>query len=424
MSMWQKIKTQITENSSRGFFHLLSANVLIQAVAFASQLFVAGILSPDDVGRIKVIMTFLSVFSVIGGMGFNGSTLKLCSENRSQGEVRQIFSAGVLFTVISTIAFYLLALLLNSFGLFSADKMIQWLIPMGLFPVITNSVFMVLVGYFQAIKEIKLMSRITIINKLISIVAIVLLTWWLGIKGYYFAYNISFIIMLAVGLRILKSDFNFSQNNLRANFKTHWAFSKPSLLANLMSEISAYADIFVINYLLSDMQEIGFYSFALTLTVALRIFPATVQQMAIPYFSGFSSDRQQFIAVFRKYNRQLYMVVFATLIIAILVAPFLIKTIFSGKFDASIPFFMFLSIGWSIRLLTQLQSAAIFGLGKLHYNGWISLISMIFNVIIYYIFVTYFGAIGAAWASIPAGILILITSRMFMNRALRALNTR
>jgi len=420
--MWQKIKTQITENSSRGFFHLLSANVLIQAVAFASQLFVAGILSPDDVGRIKVIMTFLSVFSVVGSMGFNGSTLKLCSENRSQSEVRQIFSAGVFFTVISTIAFYLLAILLNSFELFSSDKMIQWLIPMGLFPLITNSVFMVLVAYFQAIKEIRIMSRITIVNKLISIAAIVLLTWLLGIKGYYIAYNISFIIMLIVAMRLLKADFSFKKNTLRTNLRTHLTYSKPSLLANLMSEISAYADIFVINYLLSDMHEIGFYSFALTLTVALRIFPATVQQMAIPYFSGFSSDRQQFIAVFRKYNRQLYMVVFATLILATLVAPFLIKTVFSGKYDASIPYFMFLSIGWSIRLLTQLQSAAIFGLGKLHYNGWISLISMIFNVIIYFIFVTYFGAIGAAWASIPAGIVVLITSRLFMKRALRAIN--
>ena len=418
--MYNLFKTQLSNLSSRGFFHLLSANVLIQAVAFASQLFVASILSPDDVGRIKVIMTFLTVFSVIGGMGFNGSTLKLCSENRPKAEVRQIFSAGVLFTVISTITFYLFALLLNSFGLFSADKMIQWLIPFGLFPLITNSVFMVLVAYFQAIKEIKLMSRITILNKLISIIAIVIFTWWLGIKGYYFAYNISFIIMLVVGLRLLKSDFNFSKNNLRANIKTHLAFSKPSLLANLMSEISAYADIFVINYLLTDMHEIGYYSFALTLTVALRIFPATVQQMSIPYFSGFSADRIQFNEIFRKYNRKLYMVVFATLILALLLAPFLIKTVFSGKYDASIPYFMFLAIGWSIRMLVQLQSAAIFGLGKIHYNGWISLISLIFNVIIYFIFVTYFGAIGAAWASIPAGIVIFISSRLSMNKALRA----
>ena len=419
MSIWQKIKIQIIQNSSRGFFHLLSANVLIQIVAFASQLFVAGILSPDDVGRIKVIMTFLSVFSVVGSMGFNGSTLKLCSENRTQAEVRQIFSAGVFFTVISTIAFYLLAIILNSFELFSSDKMIKWLIPMGLFPLITNSVFMVLVAYFQAIKEIKIMSRITIINKLISIAAIVLLTWLLGIKGYYIAYNISFIIMLIVGMRLLKSDFSFQKNELRANLRTHLTYSKPSLLANLMSEISAYADIFVINYLLSDMHEIGYYSFALTLTVALRIFPATVQQMATPYFSGFSADKDQFKTIFKKYNRQLYMVVFITLALALLAGPFLIKTIFSGKYDAAIPYFMFLCIGWSIRLMTQLQSAAIFGLGKLHYNAWISLISLIFNVILYVIFVRNFGAIGVAWASIPAGVVILVTSRIFMNRALR-----
>lgn len=419
MSIWQKIKIQIIQNSSRGFFHLLSANVLIQIVAFASQLFVAGILSPDDVGRIKVIMTFLSVFSVVGSMGFNGSTLKLCSENRTQAEVQQIFSAGVLFTLISTIAFYLLAILLNSFGLFSSDKMIKWLIPMGLFPLITNSVFMVLVAYFQAIKEIKIMSRITIINKLISIAAIVLLTWLLGIKGYYIAYNISFIIMLIVGMRLLKADFSFQKNELRANLRTHLTYSKPSLLANLMSEISAYADIFVINYLLSDMHEIGYYSFALTLTVTLRIFPATVQQMATPYFSGFSADKDQFKTIFTKYNRLLYVVILVTLALALLAGSFLIKTIFSGKYDAAIPYFMFLCVGWSIRLMTQLQSAAIFGLGKLHYNAWISLISLIFNVILYVIFVRNFGAIGAAWASIPAGVVILVTSRIFMNRALR-----
>jgi len=264
------------------------------------------------------------------------------------------------------------------------------------------------------------MSRITIINKLLSIFAIVLLTWWFGIEGYYFAYNISFLIMLLVGLRLLKSDFNFVKIDFKEMFKTHFRYSKPTLLANLMSEISAYVDIIVINYLLTDMQEIGFYSFALTLTVALRIFPVTVQQMAIPYFSGFSSDHKMFISVFKKYNRQLYMVVVATLILALLVAPFFIKTVFSGKYDASIPYFMFLSIGWSIRLLTQLQSAAIFGLGKIHYNGWISFISLVFNILVNFIFITLFGAIGAAWASIPSGIVILIASRFFMYKALKA----
>ncbi len=57
-----KIIDLLKFSDKRGFFHLLTANLLIQVVAFASQLFVAGILSPEDIGRIKVIQTFLSVF--------------------------------------------------------------------------------------------------------------------------------------------------------------------------------------------------------------------------------------------------------------------------------------------------------------------------------------------------------------------------
>lgn len=418
--MLQRIKKRILENSAKGFFHLLTANILIQAVAFASQLFVAGILSPDDIGRIKIIMTFLSVFSVVGGMGFNGSTLKLCSENRPKHELREILSSGVFFTTLSTVTFYLLALILNSFGLFSSDTLVRWLIPMGLLPLITNSVFMVFVGYFQAIKEFKIMSRITIANKLISIVAIVLLTWWFGIRGYYVAYNLSFIVMLIAGFRLLKNDFVFSTGNFRQHLKTHFTYSKSSLFANLLAEISAYADIFIINYLLLDMVEIGYYSFALTLTIALRVFPATVQQIATPYLSGLANDRIAFSSAFKKYNRVLYLVVAITFVLAVLIAPSLIKIIYSGKYDAAMPYFQFLAAGWSLRVLTQLQSAAIFGLGKIHYNAYVSLISMVFNIGIYILFVNIYGAIGAAWASIPAGIVILLTSRLYLRKALKA----
>lgn len=421
MKFFLRLKYLLSEISAKGFFHLLSANVLIQLVAFASQLFVAGILLPEDVGRIKIITTFLSVFSIIGGMGLHASTLKLCSENRSQKEIRELFSSGVVFTIVSTIVFYGLALVLNSFGFFSSDAIIRRLIPLGLFPLITNSAFMVLVAYFQASKQIKIMSRITVANKLIAIVAIVLFTWWFGINGYYVAYNLSFIVMFFVGFRLLRKDFTFSKDreSVKHNFKTHLVYAKPSLMSNLLSEISAYADIFVINYLLKDMKEIGYYSFALTLTVVLRVFPFTVQQIASPYFSGLAHDRSHYLQVFKKYNRQLYLVVGVTLLLAILAGPFLIRIIFAGKYDPAIPYFVLLSVGWSIRLLNQLQSAAIFGLGKIQYNAWSSFISLIFNVAVYIVFVRLYGVIGAAWASIPAGVVMTLTSGLFLRKAMR-----
>jgi len=421
--MKKRLKTLIIKGynvKEKGFFHLLSANMLIQVVAFASQLFVAGILAPDDMGRIKIIQTYLSIFSVVAGMGFNASTLKLCSENRTSEEQSTLIRSALFFTILSTISLYFIILILNLFSAFSSDKFIQWLIPLGLFPIISNSLFMVYVSYFQATKKIKLISKLTISNKLISIFAIVIVTYFFGIKGYYLAYNLSFILMLFVCIRLFRSILsdNNSQFSKISLFSIHWRYAKPSMFANLLAELSAYIDILLLNIFIVDMQEIGFYSFALTLTVILRILPGTVQQITIPYFSTLA-NKTDFLTVFKSYNKILYGIVFGTLIIALICIPFFIHWLFGGKYDESMPYFMLLATGWSIRQLTQLQSAAIFGLGKIQYSVYISLISLVFNIIIFSIALQFFGILGAAYASILSGIVILIASIYFFRKAHR-----
>lgn len=403
----------------KGFFHLLSANILIQVVAFASQLFVAGILSPEDIGRIKIIQTYLSVFSIVAGMGFNASTLKLCSENRTSDEKTAIFRSALFFTILSTVSLYIIVLILNLFHVFSYDKLIQWLIPLGLFPVITNSLFMVFVSYFQATKKIKLMSNLTISNKIISIIAIIVLTYWTGIKGYYIAYNLSFILMLFVCFQSLES---VSFNNILSikhltQFSTHWHYAKPSMLANLLAELSAYIDILLLRFFINDMHEIGFYSFALTLTVVLRLLPATIQQISTPYFSSLAHQKTDFLIAFKRYNKILYGIVIATLIALWLLVPFAIHWIFNGKYDASMHYFPLLALGWSIRQLAQLQSGAIFGLGKIKYNVYVSLITLPFNIVIISLSLHFYGLTGAAYASVLCSLIFILSSRYFYHKA-------
>jgi len=403
----------------KGFFHLLSANLLIQVVAFTSQLFVAGILSPDDIGRIKIIQTYVSIFSIVAGMGFNSSTLKLCSENRTPEERNSIFQSALFFTILSTISLYIIIVVLNFFGIFSSDKLIQWLIPLGLFPIISNSVFMVFVSYFQATKKIKLLSNLTISNKVISIIAIVLFTYWIGIKGYYVAYNLSFILMLAVCFRYYKSGSwvnIFSPKNV-SMFSIHWNYARTSMAAYLLSEISAYVDILLISFFIPDMKQIGYYSFALTITVVLKIIPSTVQQITIPYFSALAHQKTEFLLAFKRYNKLLYFIVAGTLLAVMLFVPFLLHFIFAGKYDPSLQYFPFLAIGWSLRLLSQLQNGAIFGLGKIQYNVYTSLITLAFNVILISISIYFFGLLGAAYASVLGGLVYVLCSRYFFRKA-------
>lgn len=407
--------------SKKGFFHLLSANLLIQIVAFASQLFVAGILAPDDIGRIKIIQTYLSIFIIIGGLGFNSSTLKLCSENKSIEERNALFRSAFFFTILSTILLYSVILILNYFSIFSSDKLVKWIIPLGLFPIITNSLFMVFASYFQAIKKMKLLSGLTISNKLISIISIIVFTYFIGIKGYYLAYNISFIFILIVCFRAFGAFFitDFFAFRHFSQFKIHWKYAKKSMLAYLLSEMSAYVDIILINYFIKDMHQIGYYSFALTVTVILRLFPSTVQQITIPYFSSMTHQKVEFMKIFKRYNLMLYVVVGLSLIAVLLIFPFLIKWFLEGKYEQSIQYFPLLAIGWSLRQLIQLQYSAIFSLGKLHYNVYTSLITLIFNIVAVSISLYFYGMMGAAYASVLGGIAFMLCSRFYFWKAQR-----
>lgn len=416
---WQHIISLLKNFFKKGFFHLLSANVLIQLFAFASQLFVAGILSPDDVGRIKIIQTYFAIFSIIAGLGFNSSTLKICSETRTEEETAKYFINGFLFTIISSTSVYLTIIILNHFRIFSTDKLITALIPIGLFPLISNSLFSVLMSYFQAKKSIKLLSKHTILNKILSIIGIIVLSYYFGIKGYYVAFNLSLILMVIVAFFSARKNHPFTFNFDKQTFSEHWKYARSSTFANIVSEISAYVDILLISFLIKDMQQIGYYSLALTTVTMLRLFPSTAHQITTPYFSSLQSNKEEFIKLFKTYNRLLLLIIGISLILFILVMPTLVDWIFSQKYHDSIPFLLPLSIGWSIRSSTYLQSAAIFGLGKIHYNAYTALCALIGNIIIYPIAICFWGLMGAAYASISSGIIIWIASKYYLSMAVR-----
>ena len=416
------IKSMLKSVSSKGFFNLLSANVLIQIVAFASQLFVAGILSPDDVGRIKILQTWLSIFSILGSMGFSSSTLKLCSENRTKSELNAIFRSGLSFTLITTLSSYAIVLVINQFEWISRDTAIHSLIPLAMLPLISNALFALYVAYYQSQKEIKLISNLTSINKIVAVFLIIIFTWFGGIKGYYIGFNLGAILLLIVVVSISRKRFRVKTNSSDKNrlYKLHWHYARPSFFSVLLADLASYADILIINYLIiGNITEVGFYSFALTLTVMFRVLPSTVQQITIPYFSGLSNKIPEFSKVFRKYSRQLILLISASLIAALVLIPLFITMVFSGKYDASIPYFLPLAIGWSIRQYNQIQAAALFGIGAISQIALSQFISLITNVILIVISLHFWGIMGVAYSSIVCAIIEVSLFSYFLKRKLK-----
>lgn len=423
MTQWLEIRKIVKNVSTKGFFNLLSANVLINVLAFALQLLVAGILSPDDVGRLKILRTWLSIFSILGSMGFSGSTLKLCSENRTEKEVKSIFSASIIFTLITTIAVYLLILLLNWFELLSKESIIQSLVPLALLPLVVNGMFTLFMNYYLSRKEMKKVSYITSINKTVAFILVVGFTLFFGIKGYYIGLNIAEFSVVLIVIYLGRSKFNIGKidfSSLKGMFKLHWNYALPSFLSNFLADLTTYADVLIISYLLFDeMNDVGFYSFALTLTVMLKVLPATVQQITIPYFSELSNQIDKFKLTYRKYSRILVVIIAVTLLLVLLIIPPMIDFIFKGKYNASFYFFIPLAVGWSIRQFNQIQAAALFGLGAISKMAKSMFYVLIINVIFIFISLHFGGLIGVAYSSIPCALVEILMFDYYLRKQIK-----
>lgn len=422
MNQLKAIKELLKNVSKKGFFNLLSANLLIQVVSFASQLFVAGLLSPDDLGRIKILQTWLNLLSILGSMGFINSTLKLCSENRDEKEIISLFKSGLRYSTISTFATYVIVLLLNSIGLISKDTLIRSLIPLALFPLITNTLFSVYIRFYQARKEIKFISNLTSINKILAVVLIILATYLWGVKGYYIGLNISTILLLAVIFFITKSKFSSSKSiisNSKNNFQEHWNYARPSLFSSFLADLLAYVDILFLSFFLTnEMDNVGYYGFAVTLTVAIRVIPSTIQQITMPYFSNMADDSVQFNLTYKRYSRLLIAIIIATLVAALLLVSPVIHFLFKGKYDPSIAFFIPLAIGWSIRQYNQIQAAALFGKGDISKTARSRFISLLLNVLFIYIGFRFWGIMGIAYASIVCAVFEVGIMSIFVKKSL------
>ena len=71
-----------------------------------TQLYIAWLLLPEDLGRIKILLTFMTFGFTAGGLCLNVSALKLCSENRSPNDEAALFLKGWIYTLISSVAVY------------------------------------------------------------------------------------------------------------------------------------------------------------------------------------------------------------------------------------------------------------------------------------------------------------------------------
>ena len=402
---------EIKNVANKGFFYLFTAQGFIIIFGFASQFFVAGFLDPTDIGRIKIMQTYLNLAALIGGLGFETSLLKLASENREDGEKKQLYQTAFVVTLIAFVFIYFFLYFLSFLGVVSSDPVISEIFPLYVLFLLPLSLQNIQLAYYQARKKIKLMAKLQFIVKIISILFIIIFTYLFKLDGYITTVVLTgflAIIIFELGIKNIRFNASYFQLNLTL-FKSMWRLASYALIANIVGTIAVTIDIYLINYLITDRKEVGYYMFALTILSVYQLFPLTIQQIAFPFFSEQSAHRERWYRSYLKYNKLNHLLVIFVFAAGILVLPVLVRFAFLGKYDRSIYYFGFLSFAWMIKWANMIKGTAIMGYGRFDINFLASLITLILTFPVVFILIKNYGLDGAIIGMISGAVISYIT---------------
>ena len=264
-----------------------------------------------------------------------------------------------------------------------------------------------LIAYYQALKEFKKVSVLLIVARIIHVAIIISLTYLFGVTGFIVGIILGFLISTI--LLMAKTKFIKNWNKTTAvHFKKNWELAKYAFLGNTINTLSLYLDIFFLNHLVNNPEEIGFYSFALTLIAGLRILTYTAQQFVTPFYSEFSSNGTQILKAFKKSNRIFGMTILVVGIVSVLIVPVVIHFLFSEKYDDSMFYFQVLTLSWVIWSSVSLKGPFLLAIGQLKETFKMAVVIFIITVLPYWFLVKTYQVKGALFGQVFVAIVTLI----------------
>lgn len=414
----EKVLALISKLNKKGFFHLIISNYSVQFIVFGSHLLIAKIMTPEDVGVIKIIETFVNMAIVLGGGGVIFALLKVVPENKDREIRNYSLRFSIKYVAIFSIVVFVLFNTLAHFKLISQnEKLIFWFHQYS-FIILPSVVIMLLIRYYQAINLFKRISTVILILKLISAIFVITSTYLFFIKGYVLSMVITTtLVMLSLIYDVRKTvNGSFLPSNYIKIKKKIQSLSKTAFFAQIIDQLKLHSGFLIANYIIFDRVMFGHYAFALIIIQGMNIVSTSVQQFIIPKMSEISNDVPLFFQNLQKFESRFVLISTLIVITSELILPLIIEIVFGSKYNEAIPLLRVMIIGWYIQSFYALKGVAFLSLGQMKYISYSSLYIFLVSVPLMYWLNIKFGAIGASMSYVLQNGISYLILFLFLKR--------
>ncbi|MGG3671398.1 oligosaccharide flippase family protein [Bacillus nitratireducens] len=413
-------KSMLQKAKKVGFLHLLSANMLLQIAGFGGQIFLTRILSVEEIGKIKVLQSFLGIIILIAGLGINVAILKLCSEKISDEEKDILFVNGFKFSIVISLFTTVTVVLLAFLGLLSENNEINNAMKLYIVqvPFLVMNTFAIF--YLQSQKRVHDMSKIQSKTKIMVIVVSTLSAYFFGLYGYVMGIVFSNIVATVLCFSLLK-DKLVKLKEIKVS-KVYILkllnISGVSFVTNLMGQLVISLNILLLSYMSKSSAEIGYYGIAQLIITSMMIIPNTLNQIMIPYLSEKSDNEKEIKKILSSYQKRMRILIFSLFVATYFIVPAFMPVVFGEKYSNSIVYFRILLVGMVFWSLYSPKGITLVSIGKVDYNFYTSMCTFIINILLNIVLIIKFDVMGAALATMLTYFITIFFNNYFFKKAL------
>lgn len=391
---------------SKGLLHMFSANYLTQILAFGSILFVSKVLSPAELGAVKIIQSYVAVCITFAMLGKTTAIIKFCAETKEIVQRENMLRFSVISSLIASIVLITALNIVNLMGGISQDPVVTTWMPWYSLAILFSAFYAICITYMQACKEFKRMATIQSGVKIFSVAVVVIVTNQYGLQGYILA--VLFTLMLSVMPFMHQIGINFLFKKSLPLPKGFQFLANVGIVSSVVGTLSMYVDIFFLDHFISDRSMVGFYALATILIIIGTQFVGTIQGFLTPFFSEHSYDGAWLWAATKKYQRYLVFGAGGLACGIYALGEILVHFYYGVTYESTLLFLSILLCRFFFYSGYAIFGIALQSINKEQYNCGVAIFSLILRCFLSYVFLSEYGIIGLAIAQALNELVVVI----------------
>lgn len=399
-----------------GGVYLTAASLVYMASGYLLSIWLARYLGPSEYGLYGVVISIMTLVNLIQTAGIPQALSKFISseENNLNALLKKSLKIQIILSFFLSILLILMTPIISAFY---QDSQIAYYVLLTALILPFYGIYSILIGYYNGLHDFYHQASLNINYSLAKIFLVILLTYYYGLEGTIIGFVLAPLLSLLSQIKPIKSA---ARSRVKVKAGALINFSVPLVIFTFLSTLILSLDLLLIKKLMNDDASAGFYLAAQNISLIPYLGLSAFSQMALPTITKLLRSTSEVVAA-EKFDHTLRtMLILLIPIVTVIGASSdaLVTLLYSVEYLPAARPLSLLVIAYGILALCILYANSINGTGRVRWPILTATIGVIISGILSVIFIPIYGLIGAAFAVLTGGAVMLVLLHILLSRFL------